>query len=144
VLRDRLGDLEDRFFSTVFFGSGLLFLAMYFTAMAVAGGLVADSAAYGEDVVRFGRSVMLQTINLFGSRMAGTFMISLGTMWLRTGLMPRWLAVLTYLSAGALLISVSHILFLSLVFPGWVLLVSLYHLLYPERGITADTEPRRR
>jgi hypothetical protein len=27
VLRDRLGELEDRFFSTVFLGSGLLFLA---------------------------------------------------------------------------------------------------------------------
>jgi hypothetical protein len=27
VLRDRLGELEDRFFATVFLGSGLLFLA---------------------------------------------------------------------------------------------------------------------
>ena len=26
VLRDRLGEQEDRFFATVFFGSGLLFL----------------------------------------------------------------------------------------------------------------------
>ena len=32
VLRDRLGQLEDRFFATVFFGSGLLFLGMLFTA----------------------------------------------------------------------------------------------------------------
>ena len=28
VVRDRMGDLEDRFFSSVYFGSGLLFLAM--------------------------------------------------------------------------------------------------------------------
>ena len=28
VLRDRLGELEDRFFTTVFLGSGLLFVAM--------------------------------------------------------------------------------------------------------------------
>jgi hypothetical protein len=28
VIRDRVGDLEDRFFSSVFFGSGLLFLAL--------------------------------------------------------------------------------------------------------------------
>jgi hypothetical protein len=34
VLRDRLGQLEDRFFATVFFGSGLLFLAMLFTSAA--------------------------------------------------------------------------------------------------------------
>jgi hypothetical protein len=32
VLRDRLGQQEDRFFATVFFGSALLFLAMLFTA----------------------------------------------------------------------------------------------------------------
>src|SRR4029077_3066931 len=37
VLRDRLGKLEDRFFATVFLGSGLLFLAMLF-ASAAAGG----------------------------------------------------------------------------------------------------------
>jgi hypothetical protein len=37
VLRDLIGDHEDRFFATVFIGSGLLFLAMLFAASAVAG-----------------------------------------------------------------------------------------------------------
>ena len=37
VLRDRLGQQEDRFFATVFFGSALLFLAMLFAAAAVIG-----------------------------------------------------------------------------------------------------------
>jgi hypothetical protein len=37
VLRDRLAEREDKFFATVFFGSGLLFLAMLFAAAAVAG-----------------------------------------------------------------------------------------------------------
>ena len=32
VVRDRLGELEDRFFATVFLGSGLLFIAMVFSA----------------------------------------------------------------------------------------------------------------
>ena len=32
-------------------------------------------------------------------------MISLATIWLRTGLMPRWLAVLTYLVAVAILVA---------------------------------------
>ena len=35
VLRDRLGELEDRFFATVFLGSGLLFLAMLFASAPV-------------------------------------------------------------------------------------------------------------
>ena len=38
VVRDRLGQLEDQFFSTVFFGSGPLFLAMMFASAAIAGG----------------------------------------------------------------------------------------------------------
>ena len=40
VVRDRIGDSEDRFFATVFLGSGLLFIAMLFATGAVAGGLV--------------------------------------------------------------------------------------------------------
>jgi len=35
VVRDRIGQLEDRFFGSVFFGSGLLFVAMLFAAAAV-------------------------------------------------------------------------------------------------------------
>ena len=38
VLRDRMGAQEDRFFATVFLGSGLLFLAMVFASSAMAGG----------------------------------------------------------------------------------------------------------
>jgi hypothetical protein len=45
VLRDRLGELEDRFFATVFLGSGLLFLAILFASAAVVGGIITASAA---------------------------------------------------------------------------------------------------
>jgi hypothetical protein len=41
VVRDRLGEHEDRLFSTVFLGSGLLFLAMMFSSEATAGGIIA-------------------------------------------------------------------------------------------------------
>src|ERR1700685_652911 len=41
VIRDRIGAHEDRFFATVFLGSGLLFVGMMFVAAAVAGGLIA-------------------------------------------------------------------------------------------------------
>jgi hypothetical protein len=36
VIRSRLGDQEDKLFATAFLGSGLLFVAMLFTAAAVA------------------------------------------------------------------------------------------------------------
>ena len=40
VLRDGLGQREDRFFATVFFGSALLFLVMLFAAAAVIGAVM--------------------------------------------------------------------------------------------------------
>jgi hypothetical protein len=43
VVRDYLGDREDRFFATVFLGSGLLFLAMMLAAAALGGSLVASA-----------------------------------------------------------------------------------------------------
>lgn len=133
VIRDRLGDVEEHFFSTIFLGSGLLFLAMVFVAMANAGAILSSAEAIGDatlqtDVIIFGRAVMLQISNVYALRMAGVFMISLGTAWLRTGLMPRWLIVLTYLLALLLLFVVSLSVWMVLVFPGWVLFVSVYIL----------------
>jgi len=51
VLRDRLGELEDRFFATVFFGSGLLFLGMLFLACAIVGGLLISFSAKPEEMI---------------------------------------------------------------------------------------------
>jgi hypothetical protein len=144
VLRDRFGALEDRFFATVFLGSGLLFLAMVFVAMALAGGILSyyrldsELARQGEAIF-FGRAVMLQISNVYALRMAGVFMISLGTIWLRTALMPRWLVVLTYLGALVLLLVVNLSLWITLVFPAWVALISLYSLLaLPARSYNND------
>ena len=39
VLRDRIGEGEDRFFASVFLGSGLLFVAMFFVSGALSAGL---------------------------------------------------------------------------------------------------------
>ena len=55
-------------------------------------------------------------------------MISLTTIWIRTRLMPRWLAVVTYLLAVVLLLVVSRSLWITLVFPAWVCGVSMFIL----------------
>ena len=47
VVRDRIGEREDRFFATVFLGSGLLFVGMLFVGAAVAGGLIAGQPQSG-------------------------------------------------------------------------------------------------
>ena len=142
VIRDLLGDFEDRFFSTVFFGSGLLFLAMVFVSSGVAGATLASakhSATLGAEpqIVYFGRVVILQVSNIYALRMAGVFMISLGTIWWRTGLMPRWLAIISYLVALTLLVVISLSLWLVLLFPAWTLVVSLLILLRNRRRMAA-------
>ena len=138
VIRDRLGEVEDRFFATVFLGSGLLFLALTFVGAALAGGLlssyaVASSALVESGVFAYGRAVMFQIINVYAIRMAGVFMISLGTIWFRTGLMHRGWALLTYALALTLLVSIGFSLWVTLIFPGWVLAVSVYFLIRIQR-----------
>ena len=127
VVRDRLGEFEDRFFATIFLGSGLVFLAMVFVSSAIAGGLLVygGTEAPAEDVAVFGRVLMLQISNIYALRMAGVFMISLGTIWLRTGLMPRSMALVTYAVAVVLLFVTDLSLWVTMVFPAWVFAVSV-------------------
>jgi hypothetical protein len=133
VVRDRLGDFEDRFFSSVFYGSSLLFLAMVFVSMAIAGGILTTYLMItGEmpdyTVIYFGRALMLHISNVYALRMAGVTMISLATIWIRTQLMPRWLAILTYMLALVLLVVVNFNVWVTLIFPAWVLVISLFIL----------------
>jgi hypothetical protein len=133
VVRDRLGEYEDRFLSSVMLGGGLVFLALVFVSTAIAGGILTtaegQSAQEYAASIRFGRSVMLQIANVYALRMAGVFMVSLGTIWLRTGLMPRWLVLLTYVLALALLVLTTLSVWATLLFPGWVLAISVLFLL---------------
>lgn len=130
VVRDGFGGFEDKFFSTVFIGSGLLFLAMMFVTMAVGAGLEAtnsliiDPAAHSE-VATFGQMVLLAISKTYALRMGAVFMISLATIWLKTGLMPRWLVVVTYIVAVGLILASDISMWLALAFPIWVLVVSV-------------------
>ena len=142
VVRDRLGRFEDQFFSTVFLGSGLLFLAMVFISSAIAGSLivyhrVAIDMELENEIIYFGRVMMIYFSNIFALRMAGVFMLSLGTIWWRTGLMPRWLAILTYLLAFTLLLIINLNLWVTLIFPAWVMIISLETLTLNLRRQTA-------
>jgi hypothetical protein len=125
VVRDGLGRYEDKFFSTVFVGSGLLFLAMMFVASGVGAGLERSDAAAHPDVAAFGQMVLLAVSKTYALRMAAVFMISLATIWLKTGLMPRWLVGVTYLVAVGLLLASDISMWLTLAFPIWVLVVSV-------------------
>ena len=129
VIRDGFGRYEDRFFATVFLGSGLLFLAIVFVLSAIGAGLAGSNSAVGgtevgTDVALFGQLTVLALSN-FAVKLAGVFMVSLATIWLRTGLMPRWLVGLTYLAALGLLVAGDVSMWITLAFPVWVLIVSV-------------------
>jgi hypothetical protein len=129
VVRDGLGRFEDRFFSTVFLGSGLLFLAMMFVSMSLAGALAATTTAAAEpaahaEMIDFEKVLVLSSTKTYAVRMAAVFMMSLATIWLRTGLMPRWMVGLSYLAAAALLFASDLSMWATMAFPVWVLIVS--------------------
>ena len=130
VVRDRMGHQEDQFFSTLFFGSGYLYLGLTFVSAAAIGGALvlfaSDPDLFATSGVYSLALVLSNRLNsVYAMRMAGAFMTALGTIWVRTGVMPRWLALLTYLLAAVLLISVGFTPWVVLVFPAWVLTISV-------------------
>jgi hypothetical protein len=145
VVRDRLGKLEDQFFSTVFFGSGLMFLAMMFTSAAIAGGIISSYAIEPSILTKsgalvFGRAIMYTITKVYAIRMAGVFMIALATIWMRTRLMPRLFVFLSYALALVLLVSSDLTAWLILVFPTWVFVISVFILIESLRGQIAEAE----
>jgi len=144
VLRDRMGAHEDRFFATVFMGSGLLFLAMLFVAGAIAAGIIMGFGIMPERLIEsgvytFGRAAVYQLVNVYAMKMAAVFMISTSTVAIRTGMFSRWMAWLGYGLALLMLLSTGYIFFWApLVFPLWVLLVSMNILLSDLKSVPAS------
>ena len=145
VVRDRIGLMEDQFFSTLFFGSGLLYLAMTFATAAIAGGILAVFTLDPELLITSGlytysRAIIYKFNNIFAIRMAGMHMIVLGTIWWRTEVMPRWVALLTFPVAIVQLIGIQFFPWATLVFPAWVFMISAYILVLNYRYQREDVE----
>ncbi len=130
VVRDRIGQREDRFFASVFLGSGLLFVAMLFVAAALAGGLIAEAAAGsaaapGPDALAGGRQVTGLLLHVYAMRMAAVFTMSTATITLRTQVVPRWIGMLGFAVAVVLLVCVGLTVWVELLVPAWILLLSV-------------------
>ncbi len=130
VVRDRIGRHEDRFFATVFLGSGLLFVAMLFVAAAVGGGLIAAAASRHSgsgdaNTLALGRSVTSILVNIYAIRMAAVFTLTTVTIARRTKVVSRWISVAGLATAVVLLVGVGISVWVELLFPAWVLALSL-------------------
>lgn len=147
VLWSRIGGLDDRFITTVFLGSGLLFVAMLFTASALAKGLLetfGGMSSPDENVsYRLCRGTVHGLMNVFGIKMAAVFMFTLSTLGLRTGTLARWLSYAGYTLGLVLLLVITDYPWIGLLFPFWILLVSLWILIRDvHEGIACQGSPQ--
>jgi hypothetical protein len=139
VIRDRIGGHEDRFFATVFLGSGLLFVGMLFVAAAVAGGIIAGAASRppgsaGTSTLALGRDVTELLVNVYAIRMAAVFTLTTVTIARRTEIVSRWLTVAGIVIALVLLVGTAISVWVELLFPAWVLALSIDVLAAGRRG----------
>src|SRR5690348_15319877 len=148
VLRDRLGVREDKFFGTVFLGSGLLFLATLFSAAALAGALIISFEAAPAQLINsatfhFARAAAYSLMNVYAIKMASVFMITTSTIAIYTGFAPRWLALCGYLFSLLLLFGSYYVSWSFVVFPLWVMVMSVYIFL-DDTGARVPWSERRR
>jgi hypothetical protein len=143
VIRDRIGAHEDRFFATVFLGSGLLFVGMLFVGAAVAGGLIAgiaSSGSPGAGTLALGRNVTSILLNVYTMRMAAVFTLTTVTIARRTQIVSRWLTVAGIVTAVVLLVGVGISPWVELLFPAWILAVSIEIFASSPRALSGTAE----
>jgi hypothetical protein len=149
VVRDQIGELEDRFFATVFLAGGILFVALLFAASAVASSLVVGVRYLDQQPPTAAENELLRALAYtlmfgFASRAAALFMLSTATVGLRTGAFPRWFALVGYAVGIALLLVVSFYDWVILALPAWVAFVSVVILVRERsrhRGATGAVPP---
>ncbi len=129
AVRSQIGDREDKFFATLYLGSGLLFVAMLFILAALFVGLLtvahANSGTAPNDLWRFGRGTIYTLTTSYELRMAAVFTIATSTITLKLRLHHRWITWSGYLVGLVLLTTATTVRWIELVFPAWVFLVSV-------------------
>lgn len=110
--------------------SGVAFLCLVFCGTAAGGGValllkLSSAPAPSVDVLRSLNGVGYALVFVFAVRMAGMFVITTTSLAWAAGLLPRWLMAISYVMAAFLLINTTNHPATLLVYPAWVLLVSL-------------------
>jgi hypothetical protein len=130
VIRRRVGDREDQFFSTVFLGSGILL-----TGVTLVGASVLASPSLTIDLAdgRVPGTGVLSSTNGLGDtlfffvllRVQAVFVVSTSTLAMRTGTFSRYLSYLGYVTALAMFVMPIATESVGLAFPIWVAVLSL-------------------
>lgn len=144
VVRDHVGAREDKFFATVFLGSGILFVALLYGAGAAAEATLgsfptADPArsstpdlnpppGEAQAVAGLGRRLAASLMHTFLPRMAAVFLFVASSIGLRTGTWPRGISLAGFACGGVLLLLITESTAVLFLLPAWVLLVSTWIL----------------
>jgi len=94
---------------------------------------LASDLLSADDIFIFGFLFMNEILGNYILRLAGVYMFSIGTIWTRATVMPRWLTLITYLLALFFMFFAGSIREARFIFPGWVLLTSIYILITNRR-----------
>jgi hypothetical protein len=114
-------------------GSGVVFVAMLFVGTALVGAVslltvFSSTPLPPPDVARALSSAGYGVVFVYGVRAAGMFLITTTTLARSGGLLSTWLAIVSYVAGAFLLISTTFHPAVLLVFPGWVVLMSVVAL----------------
>jgi hypothetical protein len=125
-----LADGEDPLLSTVQLLSLAVYVTMLFAATAVligpeiavgSGAVTATSLATTKPLITADDTILV----VFALRAAGVFMAAGATGALRSGSIPRWFAIVSYVLVLVLLLTVARARVVSLLFPVWVAVMSV-------------------
>ena len=147
VVRRRIGDQEDRFFSTVFVGSATLYLAVWLTGAAILTApaialAIQDDLRVTQDTATLAAGSAAALILVVAPRLQAVFVISTSTLLLRTRTMPKWLSFLGYLIGVCLFVIPTIFQFLGIGLPVWVLIASITILVLRRQPQSEPSESR--
>jgi hypothetical protein len=127
--------------------ASVIFVCLLFAGTAAVGAVAlltqfSSAPLPGPDVARALSSLGYALVFVYGVRAAGMYMFTTTGLMRSAGLLPRPLVLLSYLVATGLLLSTTFHPAILLVFPAWVLMVSIVLLVHrpPPTGADHDRD----
>jgi len=139
VIRRRIGNREDRFFATVFFGASIAYVSAWLlAASAIAAPAVAstqlDAATVSPASATLAGGQGAAVLLVIAPRLQAVFVFTTSTIVLRSRVLPTWLAVLGYVFGLILFVTPLVINPLGFAFPVWVFVFSTVLLVVRPTG----------
>jgi len=139
VVRRRVGELEDRFFSTVFLGSAIVYVCVWLVAAAnLAAPAMARGDALSPEVIKFADAIAAGLLLSVGPRIQAVFVASASTIFLHTSVLPNWVAYLGYTVAAVLFVVPLVASPMGLAMPVFVFATSLMILVLRQFSASVD------